>query len=1028
MYESIQRIVKGEEPILPRGYTPLSAAELDSLEDTIVDPYLEKKISKRCGAHAILMAFHHGTIDTSVTKDQIIKVVRDLNLCDNEMDANWHQGREYGAWKAKDTLIRHGFLQEHKASIRMTDRGFRANGKHLYSITDAGRKAIQYLLCKWPDTRPCPRAGYSVNFGSSPASRSYLSPAGQSAASSLAWSADFITRIGPPAKKTKFSDDDERDLRQWLASASVLSQRVLNLGKQRRRYLHNLCDRLMEENPGLRIDHSSQGDRHGRHLYITVVSKPLNGIRSDSEWNPTVDSSFGTVGTPPQASARKRLFNDMTEGPGQRLGGVFSTAGPDVSAKEAAANAAIKRCQVTERDGSSRDRHPLYVASMHTPEVIEVIDDADADLKPASKRRRHGYDYQPGDKVIVMDSNGHTRGPLLIVRAHTSGHVTVRENEGHDNKMEVGNIRPYLEALDQDDEHGIGNPQSVSASMRYDVNAERDADDDGIIDLCDSQEILVSSIAYSPPGDLEAQTEPNLSEIVTIFIDSRERSRNSAPRELRMGLTKQVETGSLKDVWPAGRPTGKVVERQLCYGDFAFEVSRTNSEDKASRLSVVVERKLLRDLIQRSTRGDHWKQLQRMRDHCEHAIMLVENDTQLAARFDAYGSMGLEPNPSHHLIENDADVFRFMGRAILSSRNIRFIQTKDQNGSFRSIGALALIAAESKRIGRNAAVSPPTAASEQLKLQDRLTSGGIHWKVARAIVEEIGSVQALKSLYDSCSSSEAKKKLMLPILLNAVNQEELGSLLQWSTAVFLVVSANRECCSEKNARYQEIKFTFGDAMPCDSASMLVFVYEESSANDAVGKALEYGDIAIEVSIRRKVAIEISEDLKPFFPPPVADSFYTLSANPWGSSTVKLCTACGNIVSNSLYVYIIDGGKLLEYVETALGKSCNGTEDYVRTAYEVAKIVDDSFSFSDHSTADHRIILVRGLPPALTTAAKATLYRDEIRVVCELIFSCLMLEYNFVILQAIRKKDDETAMILQQLALACFHYQMITKDK
>jgi ERCC4-type nuclease len=333
-------------------------------------------------------------------------------------------------------------------------------------------------------------------------------------------------------------------------------------------------------------------------------------------------------------------------------------------------------------------------------------------------------------------------------------------------QLDVQIIRPYVEAIDDDDKLEAGNPQIPFAIkgniIDNDSIINNDDDDDcdnAIIDLCDSQQTCHPSELPEFLGDsIETYSEPTLSEKVTILIDSRERSRNCTPRELRIGLMRQLKTGSVRSVWPASRPTGSVVEKGLAYGDFAFEISDPNVAEKAARLLVIVERKLLRDLVQRSARGDHWKQLQRMRDHCEHAIILIENDTQLASKFDAYGSMGLEPNPTHHLIETDADVSRFMGRAILSSRKIKFIQTKDQSGTFRSIGAMALMAAECSRIGRNAPVSPPTAASEQSKLEGVLTSGGIHWQVAKVIDKEIGSVTALANLYELCCGSDAKKR------------------------------------------------------------------------------------------------------------------------------------------------------------------------------------------------------------------------------------------------------------------------------
>lgn len=135
VYDTCQRIIKGEEDIYPPGYTPLADAEWQKLEDNTVDPYLHNKIGKRSGAHAIFMAFHHGNIEATVTREQICQTVKELDLCDEDMDANYHQGRMYGAWKAKDTLIKRGFLLEYKAGVSFTDRGFRSNGKHTYSIT-----------------------------------------------------------------------------------------------------------------------------------------------------------------------------------------------------------------------------------------------------------------------------------------------------------------------------------------------------------------------------------------------------------------------------------------------------------------------------------------------------------------------------------------------------------------------------------------------------------------------------------------------------------------------------------------------------------------------------------------------------------------------------------------------------------------------------------------------------------------------------------------------------------------------------
>ena len=139
-----QKIVKEFEPIYPPGFQRMTDEEFDKLRNETVDPYLKSRIKKRGGAHAILMAFYHGNLPQTATRELICRTVEQYNLCDEQMDANFHQGRMYGAWKSKDTLVRNGYLVEYKAGVRFTDRGFRSNGLHTYSLT--GKSKLLYFV------------------------------------------------------------------------------------------------------------------------------------------------------------------------------------------------------------------------------------------------------------------------------------------------------------------------------------------------------------------------------------------------------------------------------------------------------------------------------------------------------------------------------------------------------------------------------------------------------------------------------------------------------------------------------------------------------------------------------------------------------------------------------------------------------------------------------------------------------------------------------------------------------------------
>jgi hypothetical protein len=120
------------------------------------------------------------------------------------------------------------------------------------------------------------------------------------------------------------------------------------------------------------------------------------------------------------------------------LGGSYNIPPNDISAREAAVIAAMKRSKVKN---PNIDRHrPIPVTVTPQQKMVVVIDNDDItqckQRTVAGKRKRsllHGYDYQPGEKVIVIERSGQTRGPFPIVRVHISGHVTIREIAGCEN-------------------------------------------------------------------------------------------------------------------------------------------------------------------------------------------------------------------------------------------------------------------------------------------------------------------------------------------------------------------------------------------------------------------------------------------------------------------------------------------------------------------------------------------------------------------------------------------------------------------
>jgi ERCC4-type nuclease len=77
--------------------------------------------------------------------------------------------------------------------------------------------------------------------------------------------------------------------------------------------------------------------------------------------------------------------------------------------------------------------------------------------------------------------------------------------------------------------------------------------------------------------------------------------------------------GALKGIWPQSMEAPTVEEVQLRFGDFFFGLGE-------KRLDVAIERKQIQDLVQRSTCGDHWKQLGKMRHNFPRAVLLIKVD------------------------------------------------------------------------------------------------------------------------------------------------------------------------------------------------------------------------------------------------------------------------------------------------------------------------------------------------------------------------------------------------------------------
>lgn len=536
----------------------------------------------------------------------------------------------------------------------------------------------------------------------------------------------------------------------------------------------------------------------------------------------------------------------------------------------------------------------------------------------------------------------------------------------------------------------------------------------------------------------------NLQEEVVIIIDSRERNRNATPREMRIELDRHISTGNLSRVWPPSLGSGAVVEMQLNYGDFVFGVRKPGRENQIRRLPVSIERKRVSDLVQRSYRADHWTQLSRMRDCCTHAILLVEGNTSKTAQFSSYDNLESEDswNPDHHAIDDEHAFYRFLGRAVLSSQRLKIWQTRDEQATYRSVGAVAVIAAlmrEDKNFTAPASVVSAKVAIN--KLYDKLKSRGIPWQIARRVSEELGSISQLDRIFCQCERA-SKTSVLVPIINEScsslIKTDKSRSLLEygtvdgWSEAITSAWFSKLENPLSAVQVFDEYK-EFAN----DRSKLLSEIHSGKSGESAVHESNRSSNGPIsprDIRCSRKVRIEAITHLAECFPQlKGTDSFYEVEStadNPLGLwlPSIVLQTFYREMTSHKLVISVIEGTMLIERIQHEFRNKTSKKGTEVATC--VAKQINNECSsfllrLTPPKDYDRRVLIVRGLAPALDSAAKCSGYLPELKVTTDLVLAELMLKHNIVVLQALRRKGC-LEMIVREFAMSCFYYQLTTK--
>ena len=1060
-------IINGKKEVVPRGYAEMMQRSQGNAY--VEHPYL-KQIKARGGAYAILMAFHHSATKT-LSIDEICSKAQPY--CDTEMRENFHAGRMHGAWKNNKTLRNHGLIVQTAGGAQYVNGvGFRGQ-KHYYTLTSDGEKFIEALLRKFP------QGAASLHANARPSTSTF-----GSAKSPLRTPPHTTRPSSVKATHTnKLAEGDGEKLLDWILSGAQVDDTMsFKVGKARRKQLHDACDALEREFPGLHLNHSStyETDTSNRRVLTVRVLQLPSSHGSELPGSAKRRLFGGSFAAAPAASDTL----DLVTSPSPTKRPRSNLPAPVAAAQAALARQAMfesrmeseRKDSAVDADGDGYDDAQLKLAlelsrqkspTVSTRERQEPIEsilmgtgDFDEDMKvalmlsqetaskPTKSTELEELDQKPAAREdvdleedenlkLAMElsrqsaPNYSKTSPFLAQRpagkynpepyssdsdddllsyTPTFGHSgqaststnAVSEKRDPPVKRSLFGSKMEEECIDllsDDDESPpivarkkaptdkmlpmkaktIGTRKRLPTATKevIDIYAGSDEDDEVIELLDDSQDNIF-------PFGVTSNRDPIQSALahqqLTILIDDRERNRNVTPRHLRMELTRLVMDGDIKSIWPRVMPTGHVEERALVLGDFAFDVEHCSQGRK--RISIAVERKRVSDLVQRSASGDHWRQFARMRDICTHSIFLIETDTRAAARFTAFGSQELEEwNPAGTLIDDERSIFLFFGRALLSSRSANFIQTRDEISSLRAVAALGVMAVASDKLRRKAAKAATPTSNADNRLVDRLTAGGIPWKLARMMGDSLGSIQHLEHLYADCASDECRSALLAPFITETEFEGKEKAAAEWSSSICRVMHAS------------------------------------CTASPSTG------------SEKRHVTIELSEAESNLIETPTEKSFYSFKVrerNPLNLvlPTVVMRTSAGNLVSHRLFVHLLQAKAMISLITDRI-KDCAG--DFVALAREVATVINSQCHHRTMSRGkDRRVLILCGLNPALDAAAKKAGYASETRVLADLVLAQLMLEHDLIVIQAVRLKGD-TELILQQLSLACFHYHLLFQE-
>jgi hypothetical protein len=402
-----------------------------------------------------------------------------------------------------------------------------------------------------------------------------------------------------------------------------------------------------------------------RHLMPEIFPPDIVGDEYEP-WPELFPTSPTTVSLDQVKSSPPRPFATFADGTGHTLESPNAKRRLNFPPpREAAALAALERQAIQEsiRMAEEGDKKPAATPKTKPKAATKALPKVQNDSF-LTKHSTSSPNSNALKQKASVPQNGHSTkkqaSKSTAIAPSTAPMIDLTESQQSDMSMHQG--KTPLIVLDMEDDP----PALVSTHEIWDLTDSQPMelfdDDDDVVEIPEA-----TGVAVLPSPGCSALPLTSL----VIYIDDRERNRNDTPRALRLELSRLLTGNVFTSIWPSHLEPPSVEERRLPVADFAFGGAATNETDFVT-FPIALERKRIGDIVNRSTKKDHWYQLQRMQDEAVTmpggiAILMLEGDPRTTEKFTPFGAQSVDTaSPYVHTIDDEETLYRYMGRSILN--------------------------------------------------------------------------------------------------------------------------------------------------------------------------------------------------------------------------------------------------------------------------------------------------------------------------------------------------------------------------